>query len=274
MLEKLRLDGRVAIVTGGSRGLGKAMATALTEAGANVCIASRTEAQLEETAAGIERIAGRKPLVVPTNVQDRQACDDLVAKTVERFGRLDIMLNNAGVGDARGGGARIWELEDADWHDTIEVNLYSTFYCSRAASRVFLQQGQGGVIVNVASGTALRGFPPGMAYGAAKAGVISLTKTMAAQLAGENVRVNCIIPGFVAQHEPESQEEADRVVQRGKFNTARRLGEAWELGPLAVFLCSEASSYISGESFVIDGGGLSGGVAPTGFMPQEAGRGV
>jgi NAD(P)-dependent dehydrogenase (short-subunit alcohol dehydrogenase family) len=143
MLEKLKLDGRVAIVTGGSRGLGKAMSTALAQAGAGVCIASRTPSQLESAAAEIEQASARAPLIVPTDVQDRAACDGLIEKTLEHFGRLDIMMNNAGIGDARGAGARFWELDDADWHDSIEVNLYSTFYCSRAAVRVLLKQQQG-----------------------------------------------------------------------------------------------------------------------------------
>ncbi|MBA4180653.1 MAG: hypothetical protein C0506_08715 [Anaerolinea sp.] len=271
VLEKLRLDGpprRVAIVTGGSRGLGKAMAISLAEAGADVCIASRTISQLESAATEIEAACGRRPLVVPTNVQKSGECDALIARTIDQFGRLDIMLNNAGIGDRRGAGSRITDLEDADWLDTIEVNLHSTFYCSRAAARHMLERGEGGVIVNVASGTALRSAPQSFGYAAAKAGVISLTKSMAAALVGENIRVNCIIPGYVQQHPPGNQEEADRVLTRGKFITARRLGEAWELGPLAVFLCSDASSYVTGESFVIDGGGLAGGIAPTGFKVE------
>jgi gluconate 5-dehydrogenase/3-oxoacyl-[acyl-carrier protein] reductase/meso-butanediol dehydrogenase/(S,S)-butanediol dehydrogenase/diacetyl reductase len=186
------------------------------------------------------------------------------------------MLNNAGIGDRRGAGNRIQDLDDADWHDTIEVNLHSTFYCSRAATRQFLQQGGGGVIVNVASGTALRSSPQSLGYAAAKAGVISLTKSLAAQLVGEDIRVNCIIPGFVAQSAPQNDDEVAMRKQRGRFITVRRLGEAWELGPLAVFLCSDASSYVTGESFSIDGGGLAGGVAPTGFAmtePAEVSRG-
>jgi NAD(P)-dependent dehydrogenase (short-subunit alcohol dehydrogenase family) len=272
VLERLRLDGpprKVVIVTGGGRGLGKAMAIALAEAGADICIASRTRAQLEEAAAEIRAASGRDPLIVPTDVRVREQCDELVARTVEHFGRLDVMLNNAGIGDRHGAGNRIQDLDDADWQDTIEVNLYSTFYCSRAAVRQLLKQGTGGVIVNVASGTALRSSPQSLAYAAAKAGVISLTKSLAAQVVGENIRVNCIIPGFVAQAPAQSEEEAAMRAQRGRFITVRRLGEAWELGPLAVFLCSDASSYITGESFVIDGGGLAGGVAPTGWVVTE-----
>lgn len=271
VLEALRLEGpprRVAIVTGGSRGLGKAMATALALAGAEVVIASRTQSQLEAAAADIAVQAGRRPLVVPTNVQRSDECDALIRRAVEHFGRLDIMVNNAGIGDSRGAGARIWDLTDADWQDGIEVNLHSAFYCSRAAARVFRDQAGGGVILNVASGTALRAFPQSLAYGAAKAGVISLTKSLAGMLVGEDVRVNCIVPGFVSQHSPQSQEEADRVRQRGVFNPTGRLGEAWELGALAVWLCSDAASYVTGESFVIDGGGLTGGIAPTGYSMQ------
>lgn len=270
MLEKLRLDGpprRVAIVTGGSRGLGRAMAIALAHAGADVCIASRTVSQLESAAAEMSAEVGREVFAVPTDVQDPAQCDALVQATIDHFGRLDVMLNNAGIGDRRGAGSGVWDLEDADWHDTIEVNLYSTFYCSRAATRYFKERGEGGVIVNVASGTALRSSAFSFAYAAAKAGVISLTKSLAGMLAGENIRVNCIIPGFVAQQPPADEAEAERLRSRGRFNTIGRIGEAWELGPLAVYLCSDASSYVTGESFVIDGGGLAGGIAPTGYVP-------
>lgn len=277
VLEKLRLDGpprRVAIVTGGSRGLGKAMAISLTEAGADVCIASRTVSQLESAAAEIEALCGRRPLIVPTDVQKSAQCDNLIEQTVKHFGRLDIMLNNAGIGDRRGAGSRVWELDDADWLDTIEVNLFSTFYCSRAAIRVLREQDQGGVILNVASGTALRASANSIGYAAAKAGVISLTKSLSGALVGDNIRVNCIVPGFVSQRPAENEEEAAMRRQRGRFITVRRLGEAWELGPLAVFLCSDAAGYITGESFIIDGAGLAGGIAPTGYLPDVAGVGT
>src|SRR5688572_27254980 len=128
VLERLRLDGRVAIVTGGGRGLGREMALALAEAGAEVCIASRTVAQLADTAALINERTDHDVLTVPTDVRSSVAVDDLVSATVERFGRLDIMLNNAGIGDARGAGSGIADFSDEDWRDSQAVNLDSVFF--------------------------------------------------------------------------------------------------------------------------------------------------
>lgn len=270
MLESLRLDGRIAIVTGGSRGLGREMALALADAGAEVAIAARGRERLDETAAFIAEHTGRKPLVVPTNIQSREACDALIAATVEHFDGADIMVNNAGIGDGRGGGP-IWDLEDEDFIDGMEANLYGTLYCSRAFVRHLREAQKPGAILNVSSGMGMRGSPNSLTYAAAKAGVISLTQSLAMQLAKENIRVNCIVPGFVAQMPPQSDEERERDKARGRFIPARRGGEAWELGPLAVLLCSDAAAYITGESIPIDGGGLAGGIAPTGFTPVLGG---
>ena len=270
MLEKLRLDGpprRVAIVTGGSRGLGREMALSLALAGADICIAARTAEQLERTAAFLAAESGREPLTVATDISSSADCDHLVQTTIDHFGQLDILVNNAGIGDSPGRGQAVWELSDDAWLDGIAVNLHGTFYCTRAALRHMRERG-GGVILNIASGMGMRATPQSVAYAAAKAGVINLTQSVASAVAREGIRVNCITPGLVAQQPPATPEEAEQIRQRGRFITARRLGEAWELGPLALFLCSDASSYVTGANYPIDGGGLAGGIALTGLEPD------
>jgi len=267
VLERLRLDEKVAVVTGAGRGLGQQMALALAEAGAEVVCASRTSTQIEATVEEITK-AGGKAIAVPTDVRDSAKCQELVDTTIREFGRIDVMLSNAGIGDARGQGSEFWDVTDDDWHDTIDVNLSSAFYCARAASKAMVDTGKGGVIINVASGTGLRGNPTGFAYGAAKAGVIALTKSLAVMLKSYNIRANCIVPGFVAQRPAQNEQVAEFMNARARYFPVQRIGEAWELGPLAVYLASDASSYVTGQGFIIDGGGLAGGVAPIGSAPE------
>ena len=221
----------------------------------------------------IERMAPRlhlirEPLAVAADVRESADCERLIAAAVERFGKLDVLVNNAGIGDAPGRGKAVWELTDGEWLDGIAVNLHGTFWCTRAALAHMRPRGEG-AILNVASGMGMRATPQSPAYAAAKAGVISLTQSVAAAVARDGVRVNCITPGLVAQSPPATAEEAAAIRQRGRFITARRLGEAWELGPLALFLCSDASAYVTGANYCIDGGGLAGGVAPTGWDPAD-----
>ncbi len=267
VLERLKLDGRVAIVTGAGRGLGRQMALSLADAGADVVCAARTLDQIERTAADI-RALGRRAVAQTTDVRDSAQCDALVQRAVTEFGKLDVMLSNAGIGDMRGANAELWDVNDADWRDTLDVNLSSAFYCARAASKQMVAQGHGGTIINVASGTAMRAYPMSFGYGAAKAGVIALTKSLSAMLVKHDIRVNCIIPGFVRQAPARNEQEQIFAQTRGRYLPAQRLGEAWELGPLAIFLASDASSYVTGQGFVIDGGGLAGGLAPMGFAPE------
>ncbi len=261
MLESLRLDGRRIIVTGAGRGLGRQMALHLAEAGADVVCAARTPEQIEAVAEEI-RSRGRRALVIPTDVTDSQQVDALADQTIAEWGGFEVFIANAGGGGASAG-KRVNQISDADWRDTIDTNLSSAFYCARAAAVHFHERG--GKIITVASGTARRGDARLIVYGAAKAGVITLTQGLATQLARYDIRVNCIVPGFVLQRTLEQPEEIETARQQGARIPAGRVGEAWELGPLAVYLASDASAYVTGEAFVIDGGGLAGGLAPTGW---------
>ncbi len=261
MLESLRLDGRRIIVTGAGRGLGRQMALHLADAGADVVCAARTPEQIEAIAEEI-RSRGRRALVIPTDVTDSRQVDALADQTIAEWGGFEVFIANAGGGGASAG-KRVNQISDADWRDTIDTNLSSAFYCARAAAVHFHERG--GKIITVASGTALRGDARLIVYGAAKAGVITLTQGLATQLARYDIRVNCIVPGFVLQRTLKQPEEIETARQQGARIPAGRVGEAWELGPLAVYLASDASAYVTGEAFVIDGGGLAGGLAPTGW---------
>jgi NAD(P)-dependent dehydrogenase (short-subunit alcohol dehydrogenase family) len=265
MLETLELDGKTIIVTGGGRGLGRAMAKALAEAGAQVVVAARTQDQMDVTVGEITD-AGGDAISVRTDVTDSAQVDALVAATVQHYGKLDAMFANAGGGG--GSNAEFWEYPDADFEAVLGTNLKSAFYCGRAASKQMVAQGTGGVIVNTSSGTAMRGNK-NFAYPTAKGGVLSLTKSEATMLWPHGIRANVIVPGFVSQRPPRDEAEAEFRKQRGSFIPVRRLGEWWELGPLAVFLASDASKYITGNEFIIDGGGLAGGLGPIGFEPHH-----
>lgn len=265
--EKFRLDGKVAIVTGGGRGLGKQMALALARNGASVVVAARTQGQIDDVANEIKGF-GARSIAVATDITDRNACIRLIDAAVGEFGRLDVMMNNAGIGDRRPGPQEFLDYPFENWLYTLDVNLHGTYHCTQAAGKVMVQQGQGGSIINTSSGTGLRGNKGNGAYATAKAAVIELTKNTAVNLAEHNIRANAIVPGFVSQSPPRNQEENDSRRARGRYMPVQRLGDAWELGALAVFLASDASSYVTGEMFIIDGGGLAGGYATTGFAPS------
>lgn len=265
VLETLRLDGKSAVVTGAGRGLGKAMARALAEAGAGVVCAARTREQIDGTVEEITSEGGRA-IAVPTDVRDATQVDAVVMECVETYGKIDIMIANAGAGV--GGGHEFWEYPDEKFEEALAANLKSSFYCGRAAAKQMVERRKGGVIINVSSGTAMRGYSD-FAYSTAKGGVISLTKSEATLLGRHGIRANVIVPGYVAQRPPSNEQEAELQRRRGQMIPVRRVGESWELGPLAVYLASDASSYITGQSFVIDGGGLAGGLGPTGFAPEH-----
>ena len=260
VLDKLRLDGKVAVVTGAGRGLGRAMALALAEAGCDIVAAARTRSQIDETA-GLVRDGGRRCLVVPTDITDPASVAAMVESAIAEFGRIDILLNNAG-GATEGMGKPVEEITDQEWHTGIDTNLSGTFYCCRAAIPHMLRQG-GGKIINVTSGFGLRGGRDNFMYTSSKAGLINFTRSLAMTYAERNIQANLIAPGLFPHDNPAMVE----WWRGGKFVPMGRLGRDEELGPLCVFLASDLSSYMNGDILALDGGGLAGGHAPTGFAP-------
>lgn len=266
MLETLRLDGKNAVVTGSGRGLGRAMAKALADAGARVIVAARTQEQVDQTISEITD-AGGEATPSLTDVTSSAQVDAMVDLCVETYGGIDIMIANAGGGGVTGNW-EFWEYPDDAFESVLATNLKSNFYCGRAAAKYMVDRGDGGVIINTSSGTALRGNRS-FAYPTAKGGQISLTKSMATMLGPHGIRVNVIVPGYVAQQPAADDRERELRDRRGQNIPVRRIGEWWELGPLAVYLASDASSYVTGQQFIIDGGGLAGGLGPSGFVPHE-----
>jgi NAD(P)-dependent dehydrogenase (short-subunit alcohol dehydrogenase family) len=260
ILDTLSLNGKVAIITGASQGLGHAMALKFAEAGADIVAASRTKAKLDQTAQEVSTL-GRKCLVVPTDVTDSAEVNAMVKAAVDQFGRVDVFVNNAGGGDETLG-KRLEEITDEQWRRGIDTNLTSQFYGCRAVIPQMLKQNRG-KIINVASGYGLRGGKHNYMYACSKGGVIQLTRSMALTYAQNNIQTNCIVPGIFPHNE-----EMMRFFKGGKFIPMGRGGDDMEIGPLAVFLASDASNHINGELIAIDGGGLAGGVIPTGVSPQ------
>lgn len=267
------MDGKRVIVTGAGRGLGRQMALHLADAGADIVCAARTQSQIAAVAREIEAI-GRQALVIPTDVSDSSQVDAMVQQTIDAWGGFEVMLANAGA-SGPASMKQLTEITDEDWRETVDINLSSVFYSARAAVRHFLADEKPGNVITVSSGTSLRGS--GLRFfvdGVAKAGVINLTQSLAIQLARNQIRVNCIVPGFILQQTLEGEEEIEVARNQGSRIPIGRVGEAWELGPLAVYLASDASAYMTGEAFIIDGGGLAGGLAPTGWDVQSGIGGV
>lgn len=260
VLEKLRLDGKVAIMTGAGRGLGRAMALALAEAGADVVAAARTPAQIDETAAMV-RASGRRCLAVPTDVTHSASVNAMVEAAMGEFGRIDILVNNAG-GATSGWNKPIEAITDEQWRAGIDLNLTGAFYCCRAVLPHLLRQG-GGKIINVTSGVGVRAMRNNFMYAAAKSGLLNFTRALALNYADKNIQANLLLPGIFPHDDPVMLQ----FWQGGKFIPVGRPGKDEELGPLCVFLASDLSNYMNGEIVSLEGGGLAGGQVPTGFAP-------
>ncbi len=258
------LKGKVVIITGGGTGLGRAMALAIAGEGADLVLAARRVELIEQTARDARALGSSRAIAVPTDVTDSRQVNALVSRTLSEMGRIDVLVNNAGiVRDERR--KDLWDITDEEWRRGIDTNLTGTFYCCRAVSKYFVDRRQGRII-NVASGQGLRGGKQHYMYGSAKSGVIALTRVLAITWAEYNIQVNAIIPGFIITG-GRRPEDAGGPALSPKFIPVGRLGIPQDIGAVGLFLASDASNYITGALFAVDGGGLAGGIAPTGYAP-------
>lgn len=247
VLDRFRLDGKTAIVTGASSGLGVDFAVALAESGADVVLAARRVDQLESTAERV-RATGRRALTVQADIAEHEQCAAIVSAAMDSYGHIDILVNNAGVGTAV---PALRETPD-EFRAVIDVNLLGTYWLSQAAAR---EMAAGSVIINIASilGMTTAGLPQA-AYSASKAGVMGLTRDLAQQWASRRgIRVNAIAPGYVVT-EMTSVYDRTQIEKLTARTLVGRLGEPAEIASAVVWLASDAASYVHGQTICVDGG--------------------
>lgn len=249
-LERFRLSGKVALVTGGSRGIGKAIALGLAEAGADVIVASRKLSDLEKVAQEVAQL-GRKSLAVAANLRNLPEIKDLIKRAVEEFGHIDILVNNAGTNAVFGS---VFNVNEKAWDVTLGLNLKGSFFLSQAVAEVMRNQ-SGGNIINIASIDGLRPRLGSAVYSISKAGVIMLTQALAQEWAQYNIRVNAIAPGLLRTKFSEALWKNPLIAREYENNTALgHIGEPEDVVATALLLASEASSYMTGQTIAIDGG--------------------
>jgi NAD(P)-dependent dehydrogenase (short-subunit alcohol dehydrogenase family) len=254
MFENLfSLKGKVAIITGASRGIGRAISRAFAEAGADLVVSSRNKRppELEKVAEEV-RSLGRKALAIPAHVGKREDVENLVQKTLQEFGRIDILVNNAGANPIL---SAMVDLEEEAFEKVLEVNLKGAFLTSKAVAREMIKQG-GGRIINMSSISGLRARADRTgAYCISKAAMNMMTQVMARELAPHNILVNAIAPGSIkTDFSRVNWTDPERKAQRIREIELKRFGEPEEVVGIALFLASEASSFVTGEIIRVDGG--------------------
>ena len=253
MSDRKLLEGKVAIVTGASRGIGAASARAFAAAGATVVLAART-AEAIATIAGEINASGGRALAVPTDATDPESMGRLVEKTVAAFGRLDVAFNNAGSGQMP---KPLADISFEEFEAGLKANLYGAFLGMKFEIPAMLAGG-GGAIVNMSSTAGLQGAPGMGPYAAGKHGVVALTRSAALDYGKSNIRVNALAPGPIV-NEQMSHLPEDRLQQIARFIPLGRLGRTEEVAHAAVWLCSDEASFITGAVLSVDGGRLAGG---------------
>jgi 3-oxoacyl-[acyl-carrier protein] reductase len=242
-----KLDGKVALVTGGAQGIGKAIALCLAREGADVAVSDVNLEKAQETCREVEAL-GRKALAVGGSVAEAKAAEAMVEKTVETFGGLDILVNNAGI--TRDG--VLLRMKEEDWDLVLSVNLKGAYLCTKAALRTLIKR-KGGKVINIASVTGQMGNAGQSNYAASKAGLIGFTKSVAREYASRNIQVNAVAPGFIdtAMSQAIPQKERETLI---RVIPMERLGTAEDIAGAVLFLASPAADYITGQVLNVNGG--------------------
>ena len=251
ILEKMRLDGKVSFVTGGARGIGKAIAQALAEAGSDLALVDIDMEEAAKTAGEIEKNTGVKAIAIQADVTKPEEVDAMIRRIMEEFGHLDAAFCNAGICM----NIPAEEMTYEQWKKVLDINLTGVFLTSQAAAKVMLKQGKGSIINTASMSAHIVNVPqPQCSYNASKAGVIQLTKSMAVEFAKRGVRVNSISPGYMATELTLNSESLKPLIEKWNYMAPMgRMGKPEELQSIAVYLAGDTSSFTTGADFVIDG---------------------
>ena len=243
----MKLDNKVAIVTGASRGIGKAIALSFAKAGAKLTLCATNQELLEQTSREIEKESGRKPLYFAFDIRDAKRIEEAVKKTLDTYSRIDILVNNAGTTRDQ----LLALMSEEDWDFVLSTNLKSVFLFTKAVTKPMIRQ-KGGRIINISSVVGMIGNAGQANYAASKGGVIAFTKSAAKELAKRNITVNAIAPGFVQTDMTANLGE--KAVEMQSLIPLGRLGKPEEIASVALFLASDLSNYITGQVIGVDGG--------------------
>ncbi len=242
------MEGRVAVITGAARGIGKAIAEKLALLGADIVVADMLEDLAKQTADEIRQLTQRKTLAIKVNVTQGKSANEMIDQTVKELGRVDILVNNAGITRD----TLILRMEEADWDEVIDVNLKGVFNCSKAAIRTMMKQ-RYGRIVNISSVSGQAGQAGQTNYSASKAGVIGFTKALAREVASRQITVNAVAPGFIPTFLTNDLSEELKNTILSATPTGR-MGKPEEIAAAVAFLASEEAAYITGQVLAVDGG--------------------